>query len=318
MQAYVLRRVLAGVPVVLIVAVLVFILTRVVPGDVSRTILGREATLQQVQELRASLGLDKPIYVQFGLWFGRLLKGDLGESYSSQERVTSQIARHVGPTVSLTVLTVVIVVIVAVPLGILAAWHANSLFDRALMVFAAVGFSMPVFWLGFNLIWVFGVWGFGRDTALLPVFGYEPLSAGLIDYFKHMVLPVTALGFTAIAILTRMTRASAIEIVRQDYIRTARAKGLSDSRVLIVHAARNAALPIATIIGLQVAYLLGGVVITESVFAIPGMGRLVVSAMGERDFPMIQGVVMLAGVTFVVVNLLVDICYAYLDPRIRY
>lgn len=318
MRVYVLRRVLAGVPVVLIVAVIVFVLTRIVPGDVARTILGREATLDQVQELRASLGIDKPIPVQFGLWLGGLVRGDLGESYISQEPVTSEIAKRIGPTVSITVLTELVVILVALPLGILAAWRANSLFDRAVMVFAAVGFSMPVFWMGFNLIWVFGVWGFGTDTALLPVFGYEPLSAGLISYLKHLILPVAALGFTAVALLTRITRASTIEIVSQDYIRTARAKGLSDNRVLIVHTARNAALPVATVIGLQVAYLLTGVVVTETVFAVPGIGRLGVNAMQERDFPLIQGIIMLAAFSFVVVNLLVDIGYAYLDPRIRY
>ena len=207
---------------------------------------------------------------------------------------------------------------IAVPMGVLAAWKAGSSFDRAVMVFAAIGFSMPVFWIGYMLIWVFGVWGFGQETGVLPIVGYSPLSEGLIEYIKHLILPVATLALASIALLARITRASTLNILREDYIRTARAKGLAEKIVLVRHAVRNAALPVATVIGLEIAGLLSGVVVTESVFAIPGLGRLVVTAMTVRDYPVIQGTILVVATAYVFVNLIVDVTYAVLDPRVRY
>ena len=207
---------------------------------------------------------------------------------------------------------------IAVPMGVLAAWKAGSSFDRAVMGFAAIGFSMPVFWIGYMLIWVFGVWGFGQETGVLPIVGYSPLSEGLIEYIKHLILPVATLALASIALLARITRASTLNILREDYIRTARAKGLAEKIVLVRHAVRNAALPVATVIGLEIAGLLSGVVVTESVFAIPGLGRLVVTAMTVRDYPVIQGTILVVATAYVFVNLIVDVTYAVLDPRVRY
>ena len=318
MKAYIARRILAVIPVMMTVGVLVFVLLRVVPGDVARSIVGVEASRAEVEAVKESLGLNDPVYVQFSLWMGRLLRGDLGRSYISNERVISQIGKRAGPTLSITFFTELVVVIIAVPVGVLAAWRAGSVIDRGVMVFAALGFSMPVFWVGYILIFLFGTWAFGLSKPLLPIFGYEPLSEGLIQYLRHLALPVIALCFGATAILVRMTRASTLEVLNEDYVRTARAKGLAEDKVLLVHVLRNAALPIATIIGLQFAGLLTGVVITESVFGIPGMGRFVVAAMASRDYPVIEGTVLIVASGYVLLNLGVDIFYAYLDPRIRY
>ena len=288
MQVYIARRVLSVFPVLLVVATLVFVLLRVIPGDAARSIVGEEATVEDVQELREALGLNDPVAVQFVKWLLNIFRGDFGRSYMSDAPVLGEIAKKAGPTVSLTFLTELVIILVAIPVGTLAAWKAGSLFDRTVMVIAAVGFSMPVFWIGYNLIWIFGVWGFGQESGVLPILGYSPLKDGLIEYVQHLILPVMTLALGFVALLTRMTRASTIEVLREDYIRTARSKGLTETKVLVRHTFRNAALPIATIIGLQITGLLSGVVVTESVFAIPGMGRLVVNAMSVRDFPIIQ------------------------------
>lgn len=318
MQAYIARRILAVVPVLLVVAILVFVLLRVIPGDAARFVVGEEATIEDVQELREALGLNEPIFVQFSKWLFNAVRGDFGKSFISNTSVLDEIAKKAGPTVSLTVFTEIVIILVAVPMGVLAAWKAGSAFDRSVMVFASVGFSMPVFWIGYILIWIFGVWGFGQESGILPILGYSPVGDGLIEYIKHLILPVMTLSFGFVALLTRMTRASTLEVLREDYIRTARSKGLTETAVLARHAFRNSALPIATIIGLQVAGLLSGVVVTESVFAIPGMGRLVVTAMAVRDFPVIQGTIMVVAIGYVLLNLTVDMIYAQLDPRIRY
>ena len=318
MQAYLVRRTLAVFPILLVVAVLVFVLLRVIPGDAARSIVGVEATLEDVEAVRESLGLNEPIVVQFFKWFGNVLKGDFGMSFVSNTSVMSQIVKKAGPTISITLLTELVVITIAVPMGVLAAWKAGSRFDRAVMVFAAIGFSMPVFWIGYMLIWIFGVWGFGQESGVLPIVGYSPLSEGFIEYIKHLILPVATLALGSIALLARITRASTLGILREDYIRTARAKGLGERVVLVRHAVRNAALPVATVIGLEIAGLLSGVVVTESVFAIPGMGRLVVTAMTVRDFPVIEGTVLVLAAAYVFVNLAVDITYALIDPRVTY
>ena len=309
---------MAVIPVLLVVATLVFVLLRVIPGDAARAIVGEEATVEDVQEMREALGLNDPIVVQFGAWLLDIFRGDFGQSFMTEAPVLDEIARKAGPTVSLTVFTELVIIALAIPIGMLAAWKAGSLFDRAVMVLAAVGFSMPVFWIGYNLIWIFGVWGFGQDSGVLPILGYSPIQDGLVEYLKHLILPVMTLAFGFVALLTRMTRATTIEVLREDYIRTARSKGLAESRVLLRHTFRNAALPITTIIGLQIVGLLSGVVVTESVFAIPGMGRLVVNAMSVRDLPIIQGTILIVATGYVLINLMVDIAYAQLDPRIRY
>ena len=319
LRAYILRRILATIPVLAVVALFTFTLLRIVPGDPAAVLAGHEATLEDVEQIRNRLGLDKPLPVQLGVWISQLARGDLGNSIrKTDEPVLRLIASRVEPTLSLTLITETAAVLIAVPLGVLAAWKANSWIDRLVMVFAAVGFSMPVFWVGFILIWIFGLWSFGLDFPLLPVAGYSPLGEGAVDFARHLVLPAITLGLVLIALIARMTRASMLEILKEDYVRTARAKGITENMVLIRHALRNASLPIITVIGLGVAALLSGAVVTESVFAIPGMGRLAVDAIVARDYPVIQGLIIVLATLYVFINLGVDITYAYLDPRIRY
>lgn len=318
MQTYILRRLLATIPVLGVVALFTFALLRVIPGDPAAVIAGQEATDEQVEQIRTRLGLDRSLPVQLGAWIKQLARGDLGESIRSNIPVTTLLKRRVEPTLAMAILTEIIAIAIAVPMGILAAWRSNTWLDRGVMVFAAVGFSMPVFWLGFILIWIFGLWAFGMDKPLLPVAGYTPFSEDFVSFLKHLVLPSTTLGLVLIALIARMTRASMLEILKEDYVRTARAKGLTENTVLIRHALRNASLPIITVIGLGVAALLSGAVVTESVFAIPGMGRLAVEAIAARDYPVIQGLIIVIATVYVFINLAVDIAYGYLDPRIRY
>ena len=319
MKAYILRRLLATIPVLAVVALFTFTLLRIVPGDPAAVLAGHEASTEDVERIRTRLGLDRPLPVQLGAWIGQLVRGDLGYSIrKGDESVMSLIMGRIEPTLSLAIITEVAAVLIAVPIGVLAAWKANTWIDRAVMVFAALGFSMPVFWVGFILIWIFGLWAFGLDFPLLPVAGYSPLGEGLGQYARHLILPAITLGLVLIALIARMTRASMLEILREDYVRTARAKGISENLVLVRHALRNASLPIITVIGLGVAALLSGAVVTESVFAIPGMGRLAVDAIVARDYPVIQGLIIVLATLYVFINLAVDIIYAYLDPRIRY
>ena len=318
MLPYLIRRLLATIPVLMVVGLFAFALLRVTPGDPAALIAGLEATPEQVEAVRTKLGLDRPLPVQLGAWVRDLARGDLGDSVRSGKPVLGLIARRVEPSLSLAILTEIIAISVAIPLGVLAAWKADSWIDRAVMVFAAVGFSVPVFWLGYILIWIFGLWAFGLDDPILPVAGYRPFSEGFLTYFKYLILPSVSLGLVLIALITRMTRASMLEILREDYVRTARSKGMSEKVVLVRHALRNASLPIITVIGLGVAALLSGAVVTESVFAIPGMGRLVVDAISARDYPVIQGMILVVATVYVFINLAVDITYTYLDPRIRY
>ena len=318
MFAYIVRRLLATIPVLVVVGLFTFFLLRLTPGDPAAVIAGNEATHAEYVKIRERLGLDDPIYVQLGKWAGRITQGDFGTSIRSGRPVFDLIKGRVGPSVSLTVATELIAVLVAIPLGVLAAWKANSITDRSIMVFAAVGFSVPIFWLGFILIWIFGLWAFGMDNPLLPVAGYVKLTDDLWEYVRHLVLPSLSLGLVVIALIARMTRASVLEVLKEDYVRTARAKGGTERTVLIRHALRNASLPILTVIGLGLAGLLSGAVVTESVFAIPGLGRLAVEAIATRDYPIIQAMIILIGSFYVFINLAVDVLYAFLDPRIRY
>ena len=313
MYQFILRRLLSTIPVLVIVAVLVFMLLRLTPGDPAAILAGDAASTEQIEGIRKTLGLDQPLPVQFGIWLGQMLQGDLGESYYYKVRVTELIAQRLEPTLSLATLTIVIAILVAVPLGVIAAWRFGGWFDRALMGFSVFGFSVPVFVVGYLLVWLASL-----KLGWFPVQGYKPMADGLGNYLYHLVLPAITLSVIYIALLARVTRASVLEALGEDYIRTARAKGLAESRVLIHHALANAAVPIVTIIGIGIALLIGGVVVTESVYAIPGLGRLTVDAVLSRDFPTIQGVILFFSLVYVVVNLLVDLSYVFFDPRIRY
>ncbi len=313
MLAYVARRVLATIPVMGIVALFVFSLLYLAPGDPAAIIAGDQATPADVERIRAGLGLDRPFLVRFGGWLWDVLRGDLGQSIFTNLPVTHMIAQRLEPTLSLMVLTLILSVGVAVPLGVLAAWTHGSLLDRAVMLVAVLGFSVPVFVVGYLLAYVFAL-----ELEWFPVQGYTPISQGIGPWLRNLVLPAVALGGVYIALIARITRATMLEVLSQDYVRTARAKGLGSGAVLFLHALKNAAVPVITVIGLGVALLIGGAVVTESVFAIPGLGRLVVDAILRRDYPVIQGVVLLFSFTYVLVNLGVDLLYTVFDPRIRY
>jgi len=313
MLQYIARRLLATLPVLAIVAVLVFLLLRLTPGDPAAILAGDAASPDQIARIRVSLGLERPIPVQFGIWVSHLLHGDLGESFYFKIKVSQLIAQRLGPTLSLGALTIAIAVLVSVPLGTLAAWRFGGWLDRALMGFSVLGFSIPVFVLAYLLIWIVSL-----KLGWLPVQGYRPLADGAWPFLRHLILPAVTLSVIFIALIARVTRASVLEALGEDYIRTARAKGLREARVLVRHALANAAVPIVTVIGIGIALLIGGVVVTESVYAIPGLGRLTVDAVLARDFPTIQGVILFFSFVYVLVNLLVDLSYVFLDPRIRY
>jgi peptide/nickel transport system permease protein len=313
MLSYTLRRLLSTIPVMAVVAFVVFALLYVVPGDPAAIIAGDQATPEDVIRIRASLGLDRPFLVRFGEWVWQLLHGDLGTSIFTNLPVTTMIGQRIEPTLSLMALTLVLSVTIAVPLGVVAAWKAGTFVDRAVMAFAVLGFSVPVFVVGYLLAYVFAL-----ELDWLPVQGYVPLAGGLWPWLKNLILPAIALGCVYIALIARITRAAMLEVLAQDYIRTARAKGLGQRPILFVHALKNAAVPIVTTIGIGIALLIGGAVVTESVFAIPGLGRLTVDAILRRDYPLIQGIVLLFSFVYVLVNLLIDLAYTLLDPRIRY
>jgi peptide/nickel transport system permease protein len=313
MLDFIARRLLATIPVLFIVAVLVFLLLRLSPGDPAAILAGDAASTEQIERIRLTLGLDRPIVVQFGIWFGKLLTGDLGQSFYYRIDVATLIGQRLEPTFALATLTVLIAILVSIPLGVLAAWRHGGWFDRALMAFSVMGFSVPVFVLAYLLIWLVSL-----KLGWLPVQGYRRLADGFFPFIQHLILPAITLSFIYIALIARVTRASVLEALGEDYIRTARAKGLTEMRVLVRHALANAAVPIATVIGIGIAILVGGVVVTESVYAIPGLGRLTVDAVLARDFPTIQGVILFFSFAYVVVNLLVDLSYVFLDPRIRY
>jgi peptide/nickel transport system permease protein len=313
MFAFVARRLLATVPVLLIVAVLVFLMLRLTPGDPAAILAGDAASSEQIAAIRASLGLDRSIPVQFAIWAGHLLQGDLGQSYFYKMQVTQLIGQRLEPTLALATLTIVFAVLVSIPLGVIAAWRFGGWFDRALMGFSVLGFSIPVFVLAYILIWIVSL-----KLGWFPVQGYRRIADGFWPFLHHLILPSLTLSVIYIALIARVTRASVLEALGEDYIRTARAKGLPELRVLVRHALANAAVPIATVIGIGIAILIGGVVVTESVYAIPGLGRLTVDAVLARDFPTVQAVILFFSFVYVLVNLLIDLSYVFLDPRIRY
>ena len=313
MLAHIVRRIVATIPVMAIVALFVFSLLYIAPGDPAVVIAGDQASPEDIEKIRIGLGLDRPFLVRFGEWSWSILQADLGTSMFTGLPVTKLIAQRLEPTLSLMVVTLILAVTIAVPMGVIAAWKAGTWIDRALMAFAVFGFSVPVFVVGYLLAYVFAL-----QLDWFPVQGYTPIARGFWPWLENLVLPAVALGCVYIALIARITRASMLEVLQQDYIRTARSKGMGQGGILFVHALKNAAVPIVTVIGIGVALLIGGAVVTESVFAIPGLGRLTIDAIVRRDYPLIQGIVLLFSFVYVLVNLVVDVLYTLLDPRIRY
>jgi peptide/nickel transport system permease protein len=313
MLGYLLRRVLAAVPVMGVVALFVFLLLRLTPGDPAAILAGDNATPEQLERIRVSLGLNQPLYTQFFTWVGSLLHGDLGTSLSSNQPVLKLIGQRIEPSIAVAIATIVLSVLVAVPLGVIAAWKRGTWIDRFVMGLSVVGFSVPVFVIGYVLIQIFAI-----DLRWLPVQGYRSLGNGFGPFFERLILPTFSLSFIYVALIARMTRASMLDVLSEDYVRTARAKGIGEAGVLLRHGLRNAAVPVITVIGTGFALLISGVVVTESVFNLPGIGRLTVDAVLSRDYPVIQGLILLTSAVYLGVNLLIDVAYTLLDPRIRY
>jgi len=313
MFGYLVRRVLAAIPVMGVVALFVFLLLRLTPGDPAAILAGDNATPERLERIRTSLGLNEPLYIQFFTWIDRLLHGDLGVSLISNVPVMHMISNRIEPTISIALSTIIVAILVAVPLGVIAAWKRGTWIDRFVMGLSVIGFSVPVFVIGYVLIQVFAI-----DLRWFPVQGFRKLSGGFGPFLERIVLPTLTLSFIYIALIARMTRAAMLDVLDEDYVRTARAKGIGESGVLLRHALRNAAVPVITVIGTGFALLISGVVVTESVFNLPGIGRLTVDAVLARDYPVIQAMILLTSGIYVAINLLIDVAYTLLDPRIRY
>lgn len=314
MWSYVLRRLLATIPVMGVVVLVVFLILRLTPGDPAAVIAGDYASAEDIARIRERLGLDRPLLDQFLSWFGQILRGDLGISIFTNLPVTTLIAQRLEPTLLLTLTTIVFSVLVAVPLGTLAAWRSGRFLDRFVMLFSVAGFSVPVFVLGYVLIYLLAL-----QLQVLPVQGYKsPFTDGVGPFLRHITLPTLTLSVIFIALIARMTRATVMDVLHEDYVRTARAKGQRELVVMTRHVLRNAAVPIVTVVGLGVALLIGGVVVTESVYNIPGLGRLVLDAVLKRDYPIIQGLIILFSFVYILINLAIDLLYTVFDPRIRY
>jgi peptide/nickel transport system permease protein len=308
---YVLKRLLSTLPVMLVVAVFVFLLIHISPGDPAAAMAGDQATAADIQKIRTNLGLDKPLLEQFTIWSGRVLRGDLGTSITTGEPVLKLIRQRSGPTLSIALFTILFAVFTAIPMGVLAAWRAGTLTDRLVMFLSVLAFSVPVFLIAYGFVYVFSI-----KLGWLPVQGYRSSAQGFYLYIRHLILPCVSLGLVYMALITRMTRATMLEALSEDYIRTARAKGLGP-RKIIWHALKNAANPIVTTVGVGIAMLIGGVVVTETVFAIPGIGRLTVDSVLSHDYPVIQGILLLASAVYVLINLVVDLSYRLFDPRVE-
>lgn len=313
MFAYTIRRLLLTLPVMLVVALFVYGLLDLAPGDPAVFLAGEEASLEDIARIRQTLGLDQPFYYRFSLWLLNVVQGDLGTSLFTGVPVSQMIVQRMPPTFTLMVMTLCVSVLIAIPLGALAAWRHNSSYDRGVMVMAVLSFSLPTFVVGYML-----AWGFGIEMRWLPVQGYVPFSQGIWSSIKTLILPTLALSSVYVALITRITRATLLETLSQDYIRTARSKGVGNQDILFRHALKNAAIPVVTVIGSGVALLISGAVVTETVFSIPGLGRLTVDAILRRDYPIIQGVILLFSFLYVLVNLLIDLLYRVFDPRIKY
>ncbi|MEM7406368.1 MAG: ABC transporter permease [Pseudomonadota bacterium] len=313
MWTYLLRRLLATIPVMLVVTVVVFLMLRLTPGDPAAIIAGDAATSEDIQQIREKLGLERPLLVQFGIYMQNILRGDFGDSFYYKRPVITMVADGLEPTLSLAVFTIVLACLIAVPLGTLAAYKSGSWLDRLVMGFSVIGFSVPVFVIGYLLIYTLSV-----KLEWFPVQGYQPIAEGITGWAYRLILPSSALSVIFIALIARMTRTSVLEVLNEDYVRTARAKGLSQFKILTRHALRNAAVPIVTIIGIAIAILVSGVVVTESVFVIPGLGSLTLDAIQGRDYPTVQALIILFSLFYVAINLVIDLLYTLLDPRIRY
>ena len=313
MIGYLLRRILAAIPVMGVVALFVFLLLRLTPGDPAAILAGDNATPEQLERIRSSLGLNEPLYVQFITWINQLIHGDLGVSLISKVPVLQMIGQRVEPSISVAISTIILSILVAVPLGVIAAWKHGTWIDRFVMGLSVLGFSVPVFVIGYMLIQMFAI-----NLRWVPVQGFKSLSGGFGPFFERIILPTCTLSFIYVALIARMTRAAMLDVLGEDFVRTARAKGVSEVAVLLRHALRNAAVPVITVIGTGFALLISGVVVTESVFNLPGIGRLTVDAVLARDYPVIQGMILLTSFIYLAVNLLIDLAYTLLDPRIRY
>jgi peptide/nickel transport system permease protein len=312
MLSYILRRMVATLPVMAIVALFVFSLLYIAPGDPAVVIAGDQASPEDVERIRQSLGLDRPFLVQFGSWVWRILHGDLGTSIFTNLPVSAMIGQRLGPTLSLMMVTLLLTIVIAVPLGVMAAWKAGSFVDRAIMAFAVFGFSLPVFVVGYVLAYVFAL-----ELEWLPVQGYTPLTEGFWPWLQNLILPAIALGCVYIALVARITRATMLEVLQQDYIRTARAKGLPEHRVIARHMLRNGLIPVVTLLGPALVNLISGAVITEAVFGVPGVGMFFVNSIFQRDYSMIMGTSLLLAALIVFANMSVDLTYGLIDPRIR-
>jgi peptide/nickel transport system permease protein len=310
---YLIRRLLALIPVMAVVVTLVFLLIHLIPGDPISVMLGPDATVSQIDDTRKAYGLDRPIYEQLVKFYGRILRGDLGRSYFLDRAVTTALWERAEPTIVLTALSLFIAVAIGVPSGIIAAAYPGSLWDRTLMFGALLGVCIPGFWLSLNFIYLFAV-----RLGWLPAAGYASFLTDPVAALRYMVLPAVSLGFNQSALIARISRSCMLDVLQQDYVRTARAKGLSQRVVVYVHAFRNALVPVVAVIGITMAILIGGAVVTEIVFNIPGLGRLIISAILRRDYPVVQGVVLVTAASYVLINLAVDMVYAFIDPRIRY
>lgn len=313
MRSYLARRVIIFVPTLIVVSFLIYSMIHLVPGDPVAMMLGQEATADQAEQLRDQLGLNRSFFEQLTSWYGNAVRGDLGESFFLHMPVMTAVAKRIPVTASLTLLSLLVAMTIGVTTGVLASIRHGRFTDWGLMLLATLGLSIPVFWLALNLIFLFSV-----KLGWLPTSGYSSLSEGFGEYLKHLLLPAVSLGLAYAGLIARMTRSSMLEVLRQDYVRTSRAKGLKESAVIFQHAFRNALIPIITIIGMTAGELLAGSVVTETIFNLPGVGRLVVDAIQRRDYPLVQGSILVVTVSYLLINLLVDILYAWVNPRIRY
>ncbi len=313
MTGFLIKRALSAIPVMAVVVLFVFLLLRLTPGDPAAIIAGDTATPEQLERIRTALGLNQPIYIQFLAWTGKLLQGDLGTSLISQVPVTRMLGQRLEPTLSIALSTIVLSVLLAVPMGVAAAYRHGTWVDKLVMAISVLGFSIPVFVIGYELIEIFAI-----DLRWLPVQGFRSIANGLWPFLERAILPTLTLSFIYVALIARMTRAAMLDALGEDYVRTARAKGVAESSVLFRHALRNCALPVITVIGSGFGLLISGVVVTESVFNLPGLGRLTVDAVLARDYPVIQAIILVTSGLYVAINLAIDVAYTILDPRIRY
>ena len=313
MAAYFVQRLLAVIPVMAVVVTVVFLLIHLIPGDPVSVMLGPDASPAQIEATRRALGLDRPLHEQLFRFYSRVVRGDLGQSYFLDRPVLTAIIERAEPTLVLTFSALLVAVAIGVPAGIVAAAHRGSAWDRLLMLGALLGVCIPGFWLSLNFIYLFAV-----RLGWLPAAGYTSIMVDPVAAGRYMVLPALSLGFNQSALIARISRSCMLEALHQDYVRTARAKGLSQRAVVYGHAFRNALVPVVTVVGITMAILIGGAVVTEIVFNIPGLGRLIISAILRRDYPVVQGVVLITAAAYVMINLTIDLLYAFIDPRIRY